>query len=1054
MPAPASAKMQAYAPDMIFPEARIQSFSASSSSKSRKQTTPAWPHPTASSSRFPTPSSLAAFGFYFSPSSTEPDRVISYIDGTILADFQAGETIEQKLHDVQPDNAWLLINQSKSAGQPSEKNDGIFEYSDEDLLPDGHSMTAARRRTFADRWPHDDKRGWKPTAQKLAQAGFHFEPTEEDTDNASCIYCGRTLSGWEKTDDAVHEHLRKKPECAFFNCNFVERNGHDAPRNASRSVSAMSKKATQNKMRKGRELLQPSDSEGEDAKDVADGRLDSDADEGGAAGGRGARSRAASTKKTTAKEKRSASQTVRARSGGDLESEDNAEDNARGPTASSSQQIVPQQPNPRRRGKVILEQPTDATDDEQADTPADATHSAVSNAPIKSSSSKSLRSAGKKTATGSETKAKTARQASRAEADSPQPEEPVATGDKNGAGGDDDDDDTPIEMPKRRGPGRPKKAAARSRAATRSQATSSGKDGAAASDVAASAAESEGDANATEVSASEAEKESETESVRSQRSTRSTRQAATRSTTTNRTTSRQASVRQTAKPAPRSRQTRAAAAAAAQSESESEEPHADSVADATVLVQPEDEGRQLSDAQAGANEQEQADVTAKAAERPQEGSSQRKTRTRAASKSHTKAEKAESVADNEGVEPQEQEEPAEKPNQRKTRGKAPSKDVETLQSKALRTSMNTDAADSDEHKVDEDAVAESALLAPTQADEQARMPAGPKSRVASTRSASGASTASSTRKASGSKARGGRKKALAVEDDDDDDNKNQAEGVQQKAATEKDTTPKVDVVSETNGANEIQDGQQAVQAAAEVHYAREAADDVTISESEPQPVTVAAKQSSTVGKGRPEAAIAPSEGASADAQKRVFSPLPSKARAPSGRQASSSANRAVSTSKSKKASVMTPSAEASASAQQQQHGDGDGDKGNRAHSREATTFSTPPERQPYEQASVPKAPAAPIALPPPSPVKPSALNRPCLPPLASLPEPSSSSTLTVQGYLELQIQQALDEVKRQGDQKVQNLEHRFAGARREMESVLRGQGRGAQGAVQAGSAKS
>ncbi|CAO1619935.1 unnamed protein product [Jaminaea pallidilutea] len=1053
MPAPASAKMQAYAPDMIFPEARIQSFSASSSSKSRKQTTPAWPHPTASSSRFPTPSSLAAFGFYFSPSSTEPDRVVSYIDGTILADFQAGETIEQKLHDVQPDNAWLLINQSKSAGQPSEKGDGIFEYSDEDLLPDGHSMTAARRRTFADRWPHDDKRGWKPTAQKLAQAGFHFEPTEEDTDNASCIYCGRTLSGWEKTDDAVHEHLRKKPECAFFNCSFVERNGHDGPRNASRSVSATSKKATQNKTRKGRELLQSSDSEEEDAKDVADGRLDSDADEGGAAGGRGARSRAASNRKTTAKEKRSASQTVKNRSEGDPESEDNAEDNARGPTASSSHQTVSQQSNPRRRGKAAVEQATDATDDGQADTPAGATQSAISDAPIKSSSSKSLRSAGKKTATGSETKAKTARQASRAKANSPQLEEPVATDDKNGAGGDHDDDDTPIEMPKRRGPGRPKKAAARSRAATRSQAISSGKNGAAASDAAASAAESEGDANATEVGASEAEKESETESVRSQRSTRSTRQAA-RSTATNRTTSRQASVRQTAKPAPRSRQTRAAAAAAAQSESESEEPHAESVADATVLVRPEDEGHQPRDAGGVADEHEQADMTAKAAERPQEASSQRKTRTRAASKSHTKAEKAESVADNEGAEPQEQEEPAGKPNQRKTRGKAPSKDVETLQSKALRTSMNTDAADSDEHKVDEDAVAESALVSPTQADEQARIPAAPKSRVASTRSASGASTASSTRKASGSKARGGRKKALAVEDDDDDDNKNQVEDVQQKAATEKDTTPKVDVVSETNGANEIQDGQQSVQAAAEVHHAREAADDVTISEPEPQPVTVAAKESSTVGKGRPESATALGEGASADAQKRVFSPLPSKARAPSGRQASSSANRAVSTSKSKKASVMTPSAEASASAQQQQHGEGDGDKENRAHSREATTFSTPPERQPYEQPTAIQAPAAPITLPPPSPVKPSALNRPCLPPLSSLPEPSSSSTLTVQGYLELQIQQALDEVKRQGDEKVQNLEHRFADARREMESVLRGQGRGAQGAVQAGSAQS
>ncbi len=38
---------------------------------------------------------------------------------------------------------------------------------------------------------------------KLAEAGFHFEPGEESDDNAICIYCRRTLGGWEKGDDPM-----------------------------------------------------------------------------------------------------------------------------------------------------------------------------------------------------------------------------------------------------------------------------------------------------------------------------------------------------------------------------------------------------------------------------------------------------------------------------------------------------------------------------------------------------------------------------------------------------------------------------------------------------------------------------------------------------------------------------------------------------------------------------------------------------------------------------------------------------------------------------------
>lgn len=79
-------------------------------------------------------------------------------------------------------------------------------------------MVAARKETFGSQWPYDGKKGWKPTSKKLAEAGFYFTPTEEEEDNAKCIYCEKALGGWEKGDDPVHEHKRRNPDCAFFNC--------------------------------------------------------------------------------------------------------------------------------------------------------------------------------------------------------------------------------------------------------------------------------------------------------------------------------------------------------------------------------------------------------------------------------------------------------------------------------------------------------------------------------------------------------------------------------------------------------------------------------------------------------------------------------------------------------------------------------------------------------------------------------------------------------------------------------------------------------------------
>ncbi|KAK0540729.1 hypothetical protein OC842_000297 [Tilletia horrida] len=235
---------------MAIEEQRIASFTS---------TRPAWPHPTsaASTSRskatrshhpYPTPKELAAASLYFSPSPDAPDNCTSFIDGSNLADWQPGEDPLERLAELKPQHPWVLITRSAREAEehpPEHKStskakkttkrtksraadktvdvtqdpDSFSQYSwtEDALLPDSKTMVAARKATFGKEWPHDSKRGWSCTSAKLAAAGFHYDPSAEEPDNAVCAYCTKPLAGWEKNDDPIYEHQRRRPECPFFN---------------------------------------------------------------------------------------------------------------------------------------------------------------------------------------------------------------------------------------------------------------------------------------------------------------------------------------------------------------------------------------------------------------------------------------------------------------------------------------------------------------------------------------------------------------------------------------------------------------------------------------------------------------------------------------------------------------------------------------------------------------------------------------------------------------------------------------------------------------------
>ncbi|ETS64606.1 chromosome segregation protein [Moesziomyces aphidis] len=196
--------------------------STKAASTSASSTSTAWPHPVtargAKAAGVPTPSVLAVHGFYHAPTPQDPDAVAHFLYPELrIANWQANDDPLARLENALPNNGWCRIHNSLSLAAFDDAAKMWFWQSPE-LLPTSSEMIQARKETFGSRWPYDGKKGWKPTSKKLAEAGFLFNPTEEEPDNAKCIYCDRSLGGWEKSDDPVHEHQRRHPDCAFFKC--------------------------------------------------------------------------------------------------------------------------------------------------------------------------------------------------------------------------------------------------------------------------------------------------------------------------------------------------------------------------------------------------------------------------------------------------------------------------------------------------------------------------------------------------------------------------------------------------------------------------------------------------------------------------------------------------------------------------------------------------------------------------------------------------------------------------------------------------------------------
>ncbi|PON20358.1 hypothetical protein TGAM01_v210800 [Trichoderma gamsii] len=186
-------------------EARLASFQKTT--KKRGSTTGGrgaakalnWPHKQISAT------SLARAGFVFSPSPDSPDNTICFLCEKGLDGWEAGDDPVYEHVKHAPHCGWALVAAIEA---------DIGDYARED--PNDPEMVEARKATFAGRWPHENKKGWKCKTKQLVEAGWKYTPTGESDDMATCAYCQLALDGWEQGDKPLDEHYNRSPDCPFF----------------------------------------------------------------------------------------------------------------------------------------------------------------------------------------------------------------------------------------------------------------------------------------------------------------------------------------------------------------------------------------------------------------------------------------------------------------------------------------------------------------------------------------------------------------------------------------------------------------------------------------------------------------------------------------------------------------------------------------------------------------------------------------------------------------------------------------------------------------------
>ncbi|KAL7339470.1 hypothetical protein BJY59DRAFT_726790 [Rhodotorula toruloides] len=235
---------------------RRQTFHKSRKAASTKHLN--WPYPlsgAAAKSSSIHPDRLVEAGFYSTPIDDDPTVTTCFACGVVVGMWEEGEDALFR-HEAAAEEAGIRCPFAtvrrhgwgeEGVDAPGRERESWDECWGEEgeWHPRGERMNEARRGTFDVGWPYDDDGDGVPTRDEIAAAGWSFRPgpTAESADQCACIYCGRTVEGWEAGDDPIALHKRKVGlRCPFFLADDPKPKSTSTPASTSTSASSKSKR--------------------------------------------------------------------------------------------------------------------------------------------------------------------------------------------------------------------------------------------------------------------------------------------------------------------------------------------------------------------------------------------------------------------------------------------------------------------------------------------------------------------------------------------------------------------------------------------------------------------------------------------------------------------------------------------------------------------------------------------------------------------------------------------------------------------------------------------
>ncbi|CAD6501269.1 BgTH12-01521 [Blumeria graminis f. sp. triticale] len=180
-----------------------------------------WPH------KFLPAQDLAGAGFFYYPTHMNPDNVACFLCHRALDGWEETDDpfVEHLKHS--PDCGWAITTAIGRLGGSLYEQD-----------PLSSKLLEARKATFADKWPHEGKKGWKCHVKQMVEGGFSYTPTLHHNDMVSCTYCSTSLENWEKFDQPWDKHFESSPSCNFFTLTSNNKESSSKLNSTSRSSRA------------------------------------------------------------------------------------------------------------------------------------------------------------------------------------------------------------------------------------------------------------------------------------------------------------------------------------------------------------------------------------------------------------------------------------------------------------------------------------------------------------------------------------------------------------------------------------------------------------------------------------------------------------------------------------------------------------------------------------------------------------------------------------------------------------------------------------------------